>query len=102
MPPRPQGIENVEIKILFTAHLKAAAETATQKIEIDSEATLKDVFSLLCDSSSETLKTALSDEQGNLRPSIIICVDDQQTSIADRAPLREGSEITFLAAISGG
>ena len=100
--PLGKRIEVVEIKIIYTAHLKSAAESASQTIQLESGSTLQDCFRVLCNTSPDALRSALEDEHRNLREGIVLCVDDQQTSLRDTTPLRDGSEIIFLAAISGG
>ena len=90
------------ITVYFTAHLKAASGSARQTLALEPGDTLADCFSLVCDRATDALRTLIIDERGELRPSIILCVNDEQTSLADPTPLSEDSEITFLAAISGG
>ena len=90
------------VTVYFTAHLKAAAGSALQTFDLEPGGTLADCLSLVCDRATDTLRTLIVDEQGELRPSIILCVNDEQTSLADPTPLADNSEITFLAAISGG
>ena len=90
------------ITVYFTAHLKAAAGSARQTLLVEPGGTLADCFSLVCDRASDALRTLIVDERGELRPSIILCVNDEQTSLTDPTPLAEDSEVTFLAAISGG
>ena len=92
----------VEVDILYTAHLKTAAGSACETIQLPESSTLNDCFRLLCDRADESLRNQLLDDQGRLRSSILLCVDDEQLSLSDDRPLTEGAEITLLAAISGG
>jgi hypothetical protein len=40
--------------------------------------------------------------EGELLPSILLCVNDQQVDPASDDPLPDGATVTFLSAISGG
>ena len=48
------------------------------------------------------LKVHVLDEAGALRPHVLCFVDDRNTRWGEACPLREGSRITILQAVSGG
>ena len=92
----------MNVTILYTAHLKAAAGTASQPLRLEDGATLYDCFHALCKTVSPSLRTCLINDQQDLRPAVLLCVNDQQKPLNDPTPLSDGTEITLLAAISGG
>ena len=92
----------MDITIHYTAHLKHAGGAAEQTLSVADGATVKDCLDTLCQSIPVELRKLLTDDQGVLRPAILLCVDDEQTLFNDPAPVRPGAHITLLAAISGG
>jgi molybdopterin converting factor small subunit len=92
----------VDVTFHYTAHLKAAAGTASQTLHFEDGATLHDCFYALCKTVSPSLRACLINDQKHLRPAVLLCVNDQQMPLCDPTPLCDGSEITLLAAISGG
>lgn len=72
-----------------------------RRVEVEGE-TLGDAIGALLDR-HPTLRVHLFDEQSRLRPHVMCFVDGHQTRLEDRSPaLADGSEITFLQAVSGG
>jgi molybdopterin converting factor small subunit len=92
----------VNVTFLYTAHLKSVAGTASQTLHFEDGATLQDCFYALCKTVSPSLCACLINDQQHLRPGVLLCVNDQQMALCDSTPLCDGSEITLLAAISGG
>ena len=92
----------MEITIHYTAHLKTAGGAAEQILSVADGATLRDCFETVCELIPADLRELLVDTQGQLRPAILLCVDDEQKPLDDPAPVRPGAQITLLAAISGG
>jgi len=92
----------VNITFHYTAHLKNAGDGTEQILSVEDGATLRNCFETLCETISPELRTLLVDASAQLRPAILLCVDNEQKLLDDPAPLRPGAQITLLAAISGG
>lgn len=74
---------------------------AIRQVEVEA-ATLGEAIDSLLET-HPTLRVHLFDESGQLRQHVVCFVNGHQTRLEDRSPaLREGSEITFLQAVSGG
>ena len=92
----------MKITIHYTTQLKAALGNASEVLDVDRRATVVDVVSLLCDRHGDVLNGLLYDDEGQLLPSVLVCVGDEQVPIDDPAELQDGACVTLLSAISGG
>jgi molybdopterin converting factor small subunit len=90
------------IDVHYTTQLRAALGQAQQRVTIDDGATLDQLLQQLADDQPEVFSRLVLDAQGQLLPNIILCVDDQQVTAADRHVLHDGAQVTLLSAISGG
>ena len=90
------------VKVQYTTQLKAAIGQSEEPIELANDATLSDLIQQLVVKHAETFSRLVLDSNGNLLPSILLCVDDEQVSGDLSTALADGSVVTFLSAISGG
>lgn len=87
--------------VVILPRLLEPAVGSIRRVEIEGD-TWGDAITVLLDR-HPTLRVHLFDEESRLRPHVMCFVDGQQTRLEDRSPaLAEGSEITFLQAVSGG
>jgi|GEM_PF-6084497 len=89
----------MEVTVLFTTQLKAALGRSDQQVSLAENATVKDAIAALAQQHPDHFaKLVMVD--GELLPSILLSVNDQQVDID--ASLKQGDTLTLLSAISGG
>ena len=90
------------IKVQYTTQLKAAIGVAEEAIELSDGSTLADLVQTLSVRHEQPFRQLVLSGSGQLLPSILLCVDDEQVEASDGRGLADGSVVTFLSAISGG
>ena len=93
------------VDVIYEEHQKDIAQiigTAEEEIGMSQGKRLKDLVEDLTHRHGEAFSKYVLDEQGDLLPAVVICLNDQQVSLGDNAPLTEGASVMFLTAISGG
>jgi len=87
--------------VVSLPRLLEPAVGAVRKVEVEGDTLGKAIAALL--QRHPTLRVHLFDEESRLRPHVMCFVNGQQTRLEDGAVmLDEGTEITFLQAVSGG
>jgi len=87
--------------VVLLPRLLEPAVGPIRRVDVDGD-TWGDAIAALLES-HPTLRVHLFDEQSRLRPHVMCFVDGHQTRLEDRSPaLVDGTEITFLQAVSGG
>ena len=92
----------MQIHVLYTAQLKDAAGTAGQLIDLPDESTVRCCLTEIGQMHGERIRAMLFGSDGELLPSILLCLGNEQISIDHPAPLSDGDELILLSAISGG
>jgi molybdopterin converting factor small subunit len=92
----------VKISVEYTAHLKKAAGTDVEVIEVGASAGLSDLLEILSELHGNEFKNLMLDRKGNLHPAAVIAVNGEQVYLESQRPLSEGDKVLFLAAIAGG
>jgi molybdopterin converting factor small subunit len=92
----------VNITAIYTTQLKAALGKATESIELADDATIGTLIAALTERHGDDFTRFVLDQAGNLLPSIILCIGDEQVAPGNDTPLADGDSVTFLSAISGG
>ena len=90
------------VKIQYTTQLKAAIGFSEEEIQMPDGSTISDVIELLAHKHAEAFRQLVLDTSGQIYPSILLCVNDEQVDAGDSQPIADGSVVTFLSAISGG
>jgi len=92
----------MRVKILYFGQLYTVTKKKSEDIEIAEDITLR---SLLIDRASiygDSFRTMVFDNDFNLRPSIIIVLNDKMAAKDKEVELQDGDEIKLLTAIAGG
>ena len=90
----------MEVKVAFTTQLKAAIGKSEESLSLSENASVRDAIETLSKSyPSEFARLVLNDNH-ELLPSILLCVNDQQ--VDNGKTLSDGDTLTLLSAISGG
>jgi len=92
----------MQIHVLFTAQLKDAAGAAGQMIDLPDQSTVRHLLTEIGQMHGERLRAMLFDSEGELLPSILLCLGNEQISIDHASLLSDGDELMLLSAISGG
>ena len=91
----------MEITVQFTTQLRAALGASQQTVSLPAGASVRDLLDTLTQQHPESFQRLVVDANGNLRPNLFVCVDDQQIQQLD-VILRPHQTVTLLSAISGG
>jgi len=92
----------MNITAVYTTQLKASLGVASESCEVADDATVGTLVALLADRHGDDFTRLALDAKGNLLPSIILCIGDEQVASGSNAALSDGDSVTFLSAISGG
>lgn len=92
----------MKIRIEYTAHLRRAAGTAGEEIELPESSTVSEAIEAALAKHGDEFRAQLLDADGNVHPSLVIAVNDEQVSLESAGELREGDTVVLLAAIAGG
>lgn len=92
----------MKVHVHYTTQLKAELGIAAEEIEIEGPCQCADLLKRLIDRHPAEFQRLVVDESGQLLPSILLCVNDQQVSPRLETTLDDGASVTFLSAISGG
>ena len=92
----------MRVHVHYTTQIKAALGFAEETVEIPAQAGIRDLLRILGERHAEPFRQLVLTVEGNLLPSILLCVGDRQVDPDDPDPLPDGSTVTFLSAISGG
>ena len=92
----------MKIRIEYTAHLKRAAGTGGEEIELSPSSTVLEAIEAALARHGEEFRTNLLDSEGNVHPSLVIAVNDEQVFLQSSRELSDGDTVVLLAAIAGG
>lgn len=92
----------MEVLVVFTTQLKAALGMGQQTLSLDEGSTVHRAIEALALQYPEEFSRLVLDEEQNVLPSIVACVNDQQVDLNRQEPLHDGDTLTLLSAISGG
>lgn len=92
----------MKVTVVYTTQIKAALASTSEEVEVVDDATAIDVLKRLAEKHGDVLSGLVFTSDGQLLPSMLLCVGDEQlTSPADQS-LADGDVLTLLSAISGG
>ncbi len=92
----------MRIQVHYTSQIEAALGTGEELVTLADGSCLADLLAILAERHGAPLHQCMLDSHGQLRPSVLICIDQQHVPPHDNPPLRDGATVTFLAAVSGG
>ena len=91
----------MKLRIHYTTQLKAELRIDSEEIDVPDGSRFSDVLRLLTERHAEVFRRLVVGDDGQLLPSILPCVDDEQISPDDDQVLEAGGSVTFLSVISG-
>ena len=90
------------LTVQYTAQLKAVLGRAEETLEVSGDITGRQFLDLLSEKHGDDFRSYAMNDDGQLNPSLIVCLGDQQIDLSDETDLPDGSVVTLLSAISGG
>lgn len=92
----------MQVTVHYTTQLKAALGKAQESIDLPPNSRVPDLLQHLDQRNTDSFRQLVLTPAGELLPSILVCVNDQQVDPACQDPLPDGATVTLLSAISGG
>ncbi len=91
----------MQLTVQFGTQIRDAAGTDQQSLNTESRVTVSEIVARLNELHGSRLEGVLVDGEGNLLPSVMVCVNGRQVVSADQT-LSDGDEVLLMSAISGG
>jgi molybdopterin converting factor small subunit len=92
----------MKIRVDYVAQLKDAAGRADEVVELADGTNLQDLIRQVAARRGERLAGLLLDDGGELRPSALVFVGDDQIEWHDACPLHDGATVTLMSPLAGG
>jgi molybdopterin converting factor small subunit len=92
----------MKVTMNYFGQLRNAAGAESEEVELDAGATVQDAVSSRIDAHGDVFRTVLLGEDGVLRPSVMVLVNDAPAAKTPPATLNDGDRVKLLAAIAGG
>lgn len=92
----------MKVTLHYETQLKRAVGTAAETLEVPDQSGVSAVVRAAADKHGEKVAAMLLDDQGQVRPSVLIFVGDEQIGSGDSRELADGSTLTLMSPISGG
>ena len=92
----------MKVTIEYAAQVKRAAGTASEGVEVEPPCTVQQLVSRVAENHGDPLKSLLLDSNGQLHPSILLFVGDDQIRWKTAVELSDRDVVTILSPISGG
>ncbi len=92
----------MEVTVEYAAQIKRAAGVATETLEVAADCSLQELARQVAERHGERLSNLLLDEGGELQPSILVFVGDEQVRWSVPRILSDRDVVTILSPISGG
>lgn len=92
----------MKITVEYSAQLKRIAGTGSQVVEVDSDGSIRTVIEKVAGEHGDDFRGFTLNGTGDLQPTILLCVNDEQVSWASPPPLNDGDVVSLLSPIAGG
>lgn len=92
----------MDIVVHFTAQLKQELGIATDRVTLREAASTTDLVEFLVKRYGKPFESLALDSDGQLLPSMLICINETQVSRDHPHTLCASDEVHFVSAISGG
>lgn len=92
----------MQLTIRYETLLKRAAGVAVQTFEIAGPCDVREVVRQLANEAGDAVRPMLLDASGQLQPSLLLFVNDEQVVGDTHQTITEGDEVTLMTPISGG
>ena len=92
----------MNVTLHYETQLKRAVGTATETIDVPDGSSVGEVVRTAAQQHGDRVAAMLLDNEGQVRPSVLIFVGDEQIGPGDARELSDGSTLTLMSPISGG
>ena len=92
----------MKVNVVYTTQLKTALGLASEIVEIVAPLTVGQLIQHLSQRHGESFNKLALAENGQLNPSILICVGNECLGSDLSAQIEDAEEITLLSPVSGG
>jgi molybdopterin converting factor small subunit len=92
----------MKITLDYSSYLLHQIVRPQSAIELDEPYFVQDLIRRLAEEYGETFRNTILDASGNLRPMILLSVNEEQIDWNEPLPLRNGDRIALLSPIAGG
>lgn len=90
------------ITVYYLAQLRRATKLSIEAVKLEASDTLGDLLARIVQVHGDELRRLLLDDQGSLRSTLLVFLNDEQAVDPERVFLKDGDSITFLSPIAGG
>src|SRR5262245_36326091 len=92
----------MKITIRYRAQVRLAAGVPSEEVELAQTYSMREFIARLAERHGDPLRQLLLDTGGNLHPTILLFVGDEQVEPADRVEWKDGDVVTVLSPMAGG
>ncbi len=92
----------MNVRVHYTAQLRTALNRTGDELELPSAATVGDLFDSISQLHGEPFDNLAKCDNGQLHPSLLVCIGDQCIGQDFAVELQTGDEVTLLSPVSGG
>ena len=90
------------VKLSYMSQVKAALNLAGEEIDVPTPCTVRELLDQLVRRHGEPLERLMCDAEGQLRPTVMVCVSNRQVRLNDPTLVTDVDEVLLFAPISGG
>lgn len=92
----------MKIQLDLSTQLQERAGLSSNEITLDGPCGIQEAAQAIIQSSRAELKAFLFDDDGRLRPAILLSINDRQIDWQENPIVNEGDRISILSPIAGG
>jgi len=92
----------MDVRVDYIAQVKNAAGVAHEFFPVDDSVRIMDLLRGLAGRHGAEFQSLVFDDTGNVRPSILVAVNDEQVMPDAAVPLHLGDSVAILSPMSGG
>jgi molybdopterin converting factor small subunit len=92
----------VKVTVEYAAQVKKAAGIASESLDVDEQTTAQDIVRQVARAHGAGLSDLILNGDGDLHPSILLFVGDDQVAWSLPVSLRDRDVVTILSPVSGG
>jgi molybdopterin converting factor small subunit len=92
----------MKVRVRYLAQLKQAAGLGAETVELEGPCAAREFVANLAERHGGPLRGLLLTPGGQVQPTILIFVGDEQVAAGASEALRDGDEVTLLSPIAGG
>lgn len=90
------------VRIHYMTQVRAVLGLAGEEVELAEPSPAASVLNALAECHGDRFREIVLDAEGRLRPSVLVCLGDEQLDASLQTLVKPGDELTILSAISGG